>query len=452
MLKKIIQWITNNFGLKILAVAFAAVFWLAVVNIDDPNTTRTFTTTVSIENSDYLAGIGKYYDIVNNSNTITFKASGKRSYLERMSNSDFRAVADLEMIENFDRVPIEITAQRYGSYITVASKIYYLQVEVEDLVSKPFVITVATEGETADQHALGEVKASPTLIRVSGPKSVVDTIEKAVATVNVNEIYQDMTDSVIPVLYDKHGNEVDTKELSFNIQNVMVSMQVLDTKEVTVNFQTTGTLPDGYEYVGMEYNPQTVRVKGVSAVLNTMNSIAVPAEVLDLTDASGTIEKKVDITAYLPEGVSLVDNAQAKVSVKVQIEQHEKEKYKMPTANIAARNLNSRYAVEFLADTIEVELEGLTSDLEAFDAETLTGSIDVSGMTEGEHTVNLELNLDSKFKQVGTATVTVDIVPAGSQNSNNNSADNGKDDEKDPDKNRVENEDSEKKDTESDTE
>ena len=102
MLKKIIQWITNNFGLKILAVAFAAVFWLAVVNIDDPNTTRTFTTTVSIENSDYLAGIGKYYDIVNNSNTITFKASGKRSYLERMSNSDFRAVADLEMIENFD--------------------------------------------------------------------------------------------------------------------------------------------------------------------------------------------------------------------------------------------------------------------------------------------------------------------------------------------------------------
>ena len=136
MLKKIIQWITNNFGLKILAVAFAAVFWLAVVNIDDPNTTRTFTTTVSIENSDYLAGIGKYYDIVNNSNTITFKASGKRSYLERMSNSDFRAVADLEMIENFDRVPIEITAQRYGSYITVASKIYYLQVEVEDLVSK----------------------------------------------------------------------------------------------------------------------------------------------------------------------------------------------------------------------------------------------------------------------------------------------------------------------------
>ena len=43
MLKKILKRVTNNFGLKILAVVFAAALWLAVVNIDDPTTTRTFT-------------------------------------------------------------------------------------------------------------------------------------------------------------------------------------------------------------------------------------------------------------------------------------------------------------------------------------------------------------------------------------------------------------------------
>ena len=53
-------------------------------------------------------------------------------------------------------------------------------------------------------------------------------------------------------------------------------------------------------------------------------------------------------------------------------------------------------------------------ELEALDAATLTGSIDVGGMTEGEHTVNLDLNLDSKYKLAKTATVTVEIVPAGS--------------------------------------
>ncbi len=319
------------------------------------------------------------------------------------------------------------------------------------MISKPFVISMQAEGDVADRHALGEMKASPTLIRVSGPASVVNTIEKAVATVNVEGISQDMTDSVIPVLYDKDNNEVDTRELSFNIQNVMVSMQILDTKDVTLNFQTTGTLPEGYEYLGIEYSPQTVAIKGMSAVLNTINSIIVPKEVLDLTDATGDIVKDVDISAYLPNGVSLVDSSQAKIAVDVKIERHEKKTFKMPTANITASNLNSRYAVKFLKETIDVELEGLTSDLDALDAGTLTGSIDVAGMTEGEHTVNLELNLDSKFKMVNTATVTVDIVLANSiQNSNSNKTDTDKlDTEKeDANKENSEKEDSQEPDLE----
>ena len=57
------------------------------------------------------------------------------------------------------------------------------------------------------------------------------TIDKAVATVNVDGMTQDITDSVIPVLYDKEGNEVNTTDLTFNIQNVMVSVQILDTKK-----------------------------------------------------------------------------------------------------------------------------------------------------------------------------------------------------------------------------
>lgn len=413
MLNRIIRMITNNFGLKILAVVFAGVLWLAVVNIDDPVTTRSFTTTVSVENSDYLTGIGKYYEIENESNTITFKVSGKRSYLERMSNSDFRAVADLELIENLNRVPIEITPQRYSGYVTIASKVYYLELNVEDLVAKPYVISVQTEGKPMEQHALGDMSVSPTLLRVSGPVSVIDTIDRVVATVNVEGMSQDITDSVIPVLYDKEGNEVDTKDLSFNIQNVMVSVKILDTKEVPLNFQTTGTLQEGYEYVDMEYTPETVKIKGVSAVLNTINSINVPKEVLDLTDATGDIEKEVDISAYLPEGATLVDNGQAKVSVKVKIEKHEKRTFKVPTANITVSHLASGYSAEFLDETVEVELEGLALELDALDETTLTGSIDVSGMTEGEHTVNLDLNLDSKFKLAKNATVTVDIVLEG---------------------------------------
>lgn len=418
MLKKITKLITNNFGLKILAVLFSIALWLVVVNIDDPKTTRTFTTTVSVENGNYLTGIGKYYEIVNNTSTVTFKASGKRSYLERMSNSDFRAVADLEAIENMNRVPIDITPQRYTSNVSVTNKTYYLEVEVEDLRSESFVIAVETVGEVGDQKALGSVSISPNILRVSGPSSVVEMVDKVIARVDVTNMTSDMIDSVIPLLYDAKGNEMNTSELSFNMQSVTASVQILDTKDVTINFQTSGTPPDGYEYIGIEYNPQTVRVKGQVAVLNTMNSITVPKEVLDLTDATEDIVKTVDVSSYLPEGVTLVDNDQAKIDVTVKLERHERRNFKVPTANITVTNLSDEYSVKFLDDEVEIELEGLSTDLDELDPGTLTGSIDASGMTDGEHKLNLELNLDGRFSLVKSATVTVDIVdaenPAGS--------------------------------------
>jgi len=410
MLKKISQLITNNFGLKILAVLFSIALWLVVVNIDDPKTTRTFTTTVSIENGNYLTGIGKYYEIINNSSTVTFKVTGKRSYLERMSNSDFKAVADLETIENMNRVPIDITPQRYNGNVSVANKTYYLELAVEDLRSASFVIAVDTVGEVKEQKALGAVSISPNILRISGPSSAVELVDKVVAVVDVSNMEADMIDSVIPVLYDAQGNEVDTSELSFNMQSVTVSVQILDTKEVTINFQTSGTPPQGLEYIGIEYNPQTVLVKGQAAVLNTMNSITVPKEVLDLTDAVGDIEKSVDVSSYLPEGVSLVDSDQAKIDVVVKLEKHETRKFKVPTANITIANLSEGYDAVFLQDDVEIELEGLSTDLDELDADILTGSIDASGMLDGEHKLNLELNLDNRFSLVKAATVTIDIV------------------------------------------
>ena len=136
MVKKVWSRITNNFGLKLLAFVFACALWLVVVNVDDPVTTRSFTTTVSIENENYLKEIGKYYGVENNTSTVSFKVSGKRSFLERMSGSDFKAVADLETIEDFKRVPIEITPQRYANSVSIVNKTYYLEVEVEELKSQ----------------------------------------------------------------------------------------------------------------------------------------------------------------------------------------------------------------------------------------------------------------------------------------------------------------------------
>ena len=61
MLKKLGKILTNNFGLKILAILFAMILWLVVVNIDDPTQTTPFTTNVTLEKSDYITGTLEKY-------------------------------------------------------------------------------------------------------------------------------------------------------------------------------------------------------------------------------------------------------------------------------------------------------------------------------------------------------------------------------------------------------
>lgn len=158
MLKKVAKIVTNNFGLKIMALLFAVVLWLVVVNIDDPMQTKSFTTSVLIENESAITDMGKCYEIVNGSNTINFKVSAKRSVLRMLSNTDFRATADMSRIEDWTRVPIEISATRYTSSVSFSSRTQYLEVRVEDLQTKQLAINADYEGAPAAGCAVGEVK------------------------------------------------------------------------------------------------------------------------------------------------------------------------------------------------------------------------------------------------------------------------------------------------------
>ena len=208
MLKKLGKRITNNFGLKLLAALFAIVLWVAVINIDDPTIILPFTTSVTAENTSYLTAQNKYFEVLDGKNTVTFNASAERSILTEMSNSDFSATADMEKIEyNEDtgnyRVPVTITPKRYNNKVTVTSKQLYLGVSLEDLGTSQKVITPVTRGTVADGCALGTLEiVGSNLLKVSGPASIISQIDTAVAAINVDGVSTDVTDSVVPVLYD----------------------------------------------------------------------------------------------------------------------------------------------------------------------------------------------------------------------------------------------------------
>ena len=114
-----------------------------------------------------------------------------------------------------------------------------------------------------DGCALGTVQiVGSNLLKVSGPASIVSQIDTAVATINVEGMSTDVTDSVVPVLYDADGNVIDTTKLTLSLSTVNISAQILNTKDVPLEFEAKGEPADGYVLTGVESSLDNVRIKG----------------------------------------------------------------------------------------------------------------------------------------------------------------------------------------------
>lgn len=428
MLKKILKKLTNNLGFKFLAVLFAFAMWLVVYNIDDPSSSKNFTATVTIQNAQSVSDMNKCYEVIDGTGTVSFRVTAKRSILEKLDYSDFTAIADMSLMNVSDdgaegSVPIAISANNYTSSVKVSGLTKYLKVSLEDLQEKQFVITADTKGKVADGFTLGDVSVSnPNVIKVSGPASVVGQISKVVATIDVSGMSVDISDNVVPVFYDEDDKTVDTTKLTLSSNTVTVSAKILSTKEVPIHFNTSGTPADTYSVVEITSDPETVQIKGSSSVLNPISSLEIPEEVLNVDGANKDITTSIDISEYLPDGVSLTKNSQATVSVTIRIEPYTTQNYNIPVSNISVNGLDDNYNLAFGQTTVNAAVSGMSSDLSSLNANSIKGSIDVSSLGEGTHTVDVTLTLDAdKFVQQATTTdVTITRKPDGTTTTTTN--------------------------------
>lgn len=428
-LKKLIKVLTNNFILKIVALMSAIALWIVVMNVDDPTQSGYFTATVNIENAGYMAEQGKYFEIPDTSMTVRFKVTAIRSVMKNLSNSDFKAVADMEEIEQTEdgyRVPLTITATRYATAVKFGSAVQYMYVNVENLATKQFTIKAVSSGEPAENCAVGDLDASPNVLKVSGPESVVNQIETAQATVNVTGASANLTDSVAPVLYDAEGNSVDSSKLTFNINSITVSAKILDVRTIPVEVAVTGEPAEGYACTQILVDPEKVRIKGSASALNAADKVVIPSDLIDISGTVENIERTIDITGYLPAGVELADANERNVEITVVVEPYVTNTYQVPTSRITAENVPDGYQLTFAEDTVSVEVTGLQSEMDAFTTEGLKAVIDLSGLSEGTHQLSVAWHTDSEAYTVGSEQ-TVQIELKKEQQTEENNAQTGTD-------------------------
>ncbi|HIV92725.1 MAG TPA: hypothetical protein H9744_13795 [Candidatus Eisenbergiella stercoravium] len=420
--------IFNNIGLKILAVMFSALLWLISVNINDPVDTEVYRNIpVEMENTSLLTDEGMTYEVLDDTDRVTVTVRANRSVLENINASDVTATADFSELSFTNTVPIRLSISRsLGSQIEVTGSIDMVRLEVEERQERQLVIEIDQIGTPADGYIVSSVLTTDgNALRISGPQSLVSQVDRAVVEANVEGLTESINISEPIRLYDADGNEITSSRITKSVSTSNVSISILQTKEIPVTASASGEPADGYAATGeVTCAPDRITVAGRNNALANLTEIVIPADEVDLTDATEDVVELIDIREYLPDGVSLTntsgDDFNGRVAVTAKVEPLVDMTRQMNQSRILLQNVPDGYQVTLDSqEAVSIRLRGLQADLNAIDVSQLSGTIDVSDwmqenglteLTEGEMEMEVAVALPDNVTQIGTVTAVVNVL------------------------------------------
>ncbi|MDO5337395.1 MAG: CdaR family protein [Eubacteriales bacterium] len=415
--------LTNNLALKLMSVAVAVCIWMFVVNVDDPIATKKFTgVSVQILNTAYVEQNGQMYLQKQGQDTTTVVVTGRRKQLQKLTASDVVATADLRQAISLSTdpvmLPISVTCKGIEQDQIVATP-RNISVTLEQAQSQEFLINVNSRDiKTGKGYEIGTVSASPEKIRITGPASLMNKIDKVVAYMNtsISGITTDVTDQVDLKIIDKNQEEFtenQMKYLKYDTSKVNVSVKLWRVKtDVKIQGQYSGAPEAGYQVGTVTITPSAVSVTGDSDALALLeengNVIEIPAEMIDVTGHRNDFETKVDLSELLPDNLRLTADTQETVLVQVSILPEGSSVYTIRTKDITVENAPRDLVTVFETDAVELRVkaqEGIV--LEDLDPSDIKVSVDLEDMVEGSYKVPLDVELPEGYALVSRVTTEV---------------------------------------------
>lgn len=386
--------LTKNLSLKIIAVLFAAGLWMISININDPYQTKDYSVTVQLQNMNTMSASGKYVEVVNDSDRISVKVRGNRSVMDNFSADNISAVADLNELDENSHVPIKVSTKISGNKIeSVRPSSEYLTVKVEDVLKVQKNIEVVTKNTPAKGYILGKTSTEQNALRVSGPGTLVNTVEKAVVNFDLEGAKDDVS-MILPIeLYDKEGRKINDERLKTSIKEVQCVATILETKEVPVRFSVKGIPAKGYGFTGeIKSEPSTVLIAAKSSIIRKVDEIEISQSV-DVYNAKENVMNIIDLKEFLPDNVVIAAASfDGKVKAVAVIEQEVTKTMKVSTDEITILNMPDGLKAKLTdeRELLEIEITGYESVISEFHEKDLKAQVDVVTFMAEENITELE--------------------------------------------------------------
>ena len=394
----------NKLYSMLLSLAVAFCLWLYVsnnVSIEDSNTF--YNIPVVMEGEAILSEENLMITSIS-ANTVSLNLSGARSDLSKLDSSKLAAKVDLSGLkEPGEHIPLSYTisfpSDVSPSAFTQGNKnpgAIYVDVDYRRVSEIP--VQIKWTGNRSEDYIYDTENAilDNNTVTISGPASVVDTIDHARVEIDLTEQVKSISQNYRYTLCDAEGNPVDAEHITTNVEEVRLEMQIQKIRELRLTADIVYGGGANEKNTTVEITPATIRVSGGEAVLNELGDTLTIATI-NLADLDKNVnEQKYTLT--LPEGVT---NQTGVNEVTVTIKFAGLKTKELTIERFEAVNVPEGLNVEIINANLTVKLRGPETEIAALKEENIRAVVDFTNAEVGTATYKVKIVCDDRFPNVG---------------------------------------------------
>ncbi|MGE4283564.1 MAG: YbbR-like domain-containing protein [Clostridia bacterium] len=395
--------LNKDITLKIISGLIAVILWLYVVNVQNPEKEVTLKDIpIAITGTEFIDEAGLFM-LSEVADTVTLKIKGKTKDLAGLNEQSFKAIADLRGLNRTGDHSVSIQLDSAVEGITILErKPYYINVKLDKIMEIQKTVEVVPKGMVKEPYMTFAPQVTPNIVSLRGPSTIISTIDSLKVSVDLTGQTKNVIAKPKYEIYNKAGEKITSTHIVREVDTVQVVYPIMKVKEVAVTPQLTGSLAENYLIAKTEVIPSIIKIAGKDEIVDGINQVFTDS--IDINNFDEDMD--VEVPLIVPEGLKLVDPINT-ARVMLDIERQISRSFNIQSIRVDNVPENSSYSL--ITKQVEIAVRGMESIVNGLEVNNIYASIDIKGLSEGQHEVPLNIRTFSDVEVMGNHTVMVRV-------------------------------------------
>lgn len=302
----------NELFLRIFSIVIAFLCWVYIIFITNPQI-EVKISGIPITLSDHQFIKNEGYIVSNEINsTIDIKVKGTRQMLANINKDSVIAYVDLSDCTDKQTYELPVNIKLPYEDINLVSKsIQKISVAVDNYVTRDFSVSYTYTGELKNSnYMIEDTELSSPTVTVSGPESIIKTIEKATIDIDLDNADDDVTGYAAVSLLNSNNTPVVSNSLDVKSGDISYKCIVFEKKNVDVKPAISN---NSHDYKCSVTDHPTITLVGPASDIDRINSISTTPFYVEGTQLPNTYTANL----IIPENITVEEDIK---TVKVLVE------------------------------------------------------------------------------------------------------------------------------------